>query len=72
MPPLETASALQPVSPRPAQVADDGMDVDGMGGFNFRLALFFFFFPIFLSSMLLPTLSVAALPFLSFYLLFFL
>jgi hypothetical protein len=68
MPPLETAPPSHPLSPHPATTADEGMEVDGLRGLNFHLALFIGFL-IFLSSELFSTLSVATLLFLSFYLL---
>jgi hypothetical protein len=55
------------VSPHPAQAADAGVEEDGMGRLSFALSYFLtsrFFF-----SVLLPTLAVAVLYFLSFYLL---
>jgi hypothetical protein len=67
MPPLQTASALHPISPHPAQAADEAIEVDGLGGLNFHLALLFDFLT-FLSSVMITTLSVADLLFLSFYL----
>jgi hypothetical protein len=54
----------------PAQVADEDAEVDGVGRLSYCLALFFDFMSHdFSFSMLLPNLSVSALPFISFCLL---
>lgn len=62
-----TQSSLK-VPPHPAQVADEDAEVDGMGRLSFLLALLFTS-DLLIFSVLLPTLSIAALPFLSFSLL---